>query len=285
MRERLRILQRALLRVYPRCITQAQAVALNLFLAFFPILLMALGLFSSWAGLRAEVQELTHRLRRTLPPGSQQLVLDFLTRPATHPWRWMLLGLAGTLLAGTQAMKLIMDGFRIVRGEGDCDRPGFWRHQARALFLLAATIGPGLVTVVLTVFGKQVRRQMIHAVGMPTLIRALWQMTYFGATLIFAVLMLALVYRVGSPRVRRWREVLPGAMVATLLWWVVNAAFGLYVRHAPYNLVYGSLAATIGLLIWMQFSAMVIFLGAAYNAQVLGAEPSGPVADMLAHKE
>jgi len=35
----------------------------------------------------------------------------------------------------------------------------------------------------------------------------------------------------------------------------------------PYSLVYGGLAAVIGLLIWMQLSAIIVFLGAAWNAE------------------
>jgi membrane protein len=54
--------------------------------------------------------------------------------------------------------------------------------------------------------------------------------------------------------------------VATILWWVVDMLFGFYVRHVPYGIVYGGLAAAIGLLLWMYMTAMVIFLGAAYNA-------------------
>jgi uncharacterized BrkB/YihY/UPF0761 family membrane protein len=48
---------------------------------------------------------------------------------------------------------------------------------------------------------------------------------------------------------------------------LTNALFGLYVRRVPYSLVYGGLAAVIGLLIWMQISAVIVFLGAAWNAE------------------
>jgi len=64
------------------------------------------------------------------------------------------------------------------------------------------------------------------------------------------------------------RNVLPGAMVATLLWWMVDVLFGVYVRRVPYGVVYGGLAAVIGLIIWMQLSAVIIFLGAAWNAEL-----------------
>jgi len=75
------------------------------------------------------------------------------------------------------------------------------------------------------------------------------------------------IYFVARPQEKHLSHVLPGATVATLLWWVVNAAFGLYVRTVPYNIVYGGLAAVIGLMIWMQISSVIVFFGAAWNAE------------------
>ena len=52
-----------------------------------------------------------------------------------------------------------------------------------------------------------------------------------------------------------------------MLWWVVSISLGFYLRHVPYSLVYGGLAVTIGLLIWMQFTATILLIGDAYNAE------------------
>jgi membrane protein len=35
----------------------------------------------------------------------------------------------------------------------------------------------------------------------------------------------------------------------------------------PYDVVYGGLAAAIGLLLWMYLTAVVVLIGAAYNAE------------------
>jgi uncharacterized BrkB/YihY/UPF0761 family membrane protein len=35
----------------------------------------------------------------------------------------------------------------------------------------------------------------------------------------------------------------------------------------PYAIVYGGLAAAIGLLLWMYLTATIVLLGAAYNAE------------------
>ena len=56
--------------------------------------------------------------------------------------------------------------------------------------------------------------------------------------------------------------------MATVLWWVVSIALGFYLRHVPYSLVYGGLAVTIGILIWMQSTATILLIGAAYNAEL-----------------
>jgi glycolate oxidase len=72
------------------------------------------------------------------------------------------------------------------------------------------------------------------------------------------------------PRGSRCGEVapaLPGAAATTILWWGVNLLFGMYVRKMQYGLLYGGMAAAIALMAWMEFSALIIFLGAAWNAE------------------
>ncbi len=104
---------RTLARIIPQCGMVSQAVAFNMFLAFFSILLVVLGLMSS--SLRGKTgPELVLRLSAILPPGSWQLVSEFLVRREVSPWKWVLLGWVGTLLVGSQVMKLIMEGIQLI---------------------------------------------------------------------------------------------------------------------------------------------------------------------------
>jgi membrane protein len=93
--------------------------------------------------------------------------------------------------------------------------------------------------------------------------------------MLLAMLALTVIYRVARPQEDSMRNVLPGAMLATLLWWVVDVVFGVYVRRVPYGVVYGGLAAVIGLIIWMQLSAVIVFLGAAWNAELADSRRGG----------
>jgi YihY family inner membrane protein len=252
-------------RVFPRTTMLAQAVAYNLFLAFFPALLLLVGVATSPIGRRTSMFDLIQDMTDLLPPGSQQIVSEFLVNRGPDAWKWALVGLVGTLLAGTQVMRLVMEGIQTIYG--DHDRPGYLHRQLRSVALLMVTIAPLMAAVLLGVFGRPLRQWVAYELGKSESIQALWGFFFHGTAIFLAMVSLTIIYRVARPRESSLRNVLPGAMVATALWWVADISFGFYVRRVPYNVVYGGLAAVIGLLIWMQISTVIIFLGAAWNAE------------------
>ena len=237
-----------------------------MFLAFSPMILVVLGAFAGSAAFRQALQGIIERLRIVLPPGTLSILSGFLARHSMHPWQWVLLGLGGTVLAGTQMMKLLVEGFRTVYGENE-KQNGIVKHL-RALLLLSATIVPSILIVNLVVFGRQVRNWMLHTSSMPVFIRLVWSGLYIVVSMLIALLVLAVIYRIGCPGEQTWDSVMPGAGVATILWWVVSISLGFYLRAVPYGAIYGGLAVTIGLMLWMQLTATILLLGAAYNAEV-----------------
>lgn len=259
-------------RVFPRCSTISQAIAFNVFLAFFPTFLLAVGLASSWIGSRTALLDAIRDFTQFLPPGSQGIVADFLGRRGPDLWKFALLGWFGCLIGGSQVMKLLMDGIHLIYG--DEVRLGFLHRQFRGLLLLLITMAPILVAGILGVFGRPLRHWFTRVVGQHSVVSGLWLVFFPMAAMTLAMLALTVIYWVARPKEKSLRHVLPGATLATLLWWMINALFGFYVRRVPYNVVYGGLAAVIGLLIWMQISAVIVFLGAAWNAEEADARGS-----------
>jgi len=255
---------RALARVIPQCGMVSQAVAFNMFLAFFSSLMLVVGLMSnSLRGNRGT--DLAARLSTILPPGSWQLVSDSLLRREVSPWIWVLFGWVGTLLVGSQVMKLLMEGIHLIYQ--DRDKPSFLSRQLRGLLLFCVSILVWLLALGMSVFRHAFRTLLTRELITSHFILGLWTVTLavFGGVL--TMLTLALIYRVARPVTSTWMSVLPGAAVAAMLLWAVSLAFGVYVHRIQYGPVYGGLAAAIGLMVWMEFSAMVVFLGVAWNAE------------------
>jgi len=271
-----RNLRRAFVRALRICGAQSQAVAFNLFLAYFPAMLFVFGVLTISAHSTGAVQELTLRLRALLPPVSSRLIRDYLIGGVANPWRWIGIGFGGMILVGLQVMNGLMQGFHSLHG--DARPPSLRSRLGRALVMLSLMLGPWIAAVISTVFGRQLRGWMITQFGLPVFFRVLWLVVYEGLALVTATLVLACIYRLGRTTRQQWNQVLPGAVIATLLWWVVNTAFGTYVRMMPYSVVYGGLAAVIGMMVWMNVSVMVVFIGAAYNA--VAAESASSLPDI-----
>src|SRR3989442_15383662 len=92
-------------RVFPRCSMISQAIAFNLFLAFFPALLIAVALATSRIGGKNSLFDLICHLLQFLPPGGQGIVSEFFVRRGAAARKIPSVGWAGALRAGSQGMK------------------------------------------------------------------------------------------------------------------------------------------------------------------------------------
>ena len=88
-----------------------------------------------------------------------------------------------------------------------------------------------------------------------------WVLSFVMGFLIFT-----LIYKM-APYVKvAWRQVMPGAVLAAVLFELLKAAFLFYLdRIAHFEAVYGSLSSIIVLLLWLYFSALTLVFGAEYN--------------------
>ena len=88
--------------------------------------------------------------------------------------------------------------------------------------------------------------------------------------LLIAVLMVggtALLYRYAPPRrPGGWLAVLPGSVVATVIWTLASLGFSTYVgSFGRYNQTYGVLGAAVILLLWFWLTALAVIVGAELN--------------------
>jgi len=87
-----------------------------------------------------------------------------------------------------------------------------------------------------------------------------------GFLIIFTVFSLTYMF---MPNIKTpWRHIWPGALFAAILFETVKSLFIYYLANfTSYELVYGSLASVIVLLVWVYLSAYILIIGAEFSSE------------------
>ena len=175
-----------------------------------------------------------------------------------------LLSLALALWSANAGMKAVIDALNVAYGERE--RRGFIKLTLISFALTLGVILAGLCAIAAIV----VFPVATSFLGVETLAAVLVQWLRWPLLLLALLLGLAVLYRFGPNRTKpRWQWVSVGSVVAAVLWLAGSAALSLYLsRFADYGATYGSLAAGIGLMMWLWLSAIVVLLGAELNAEI-----------------
>lgn len=272
-------------------LTVAQAIAYSAMVALFPAMIVAAAVVGMLPGALPARAQLAIFFSRVVPSDVLPLLGGYFSVNQPSRTASALLGsLAVSLIGAGNVMATLMEGFRrahelpVVRGR-------FLARRLRALALVPLSLVPMAAASALVVFGNAIAHWLAAAVPMPLrpafLALALmlrWTVALAGSTGILAV-----IYHLGTdpsthmwerlqPWLREpwnlvrhhwgWRASLPGATLATTLWFVATLLFGFYVtRFANYSRVYGSLGAGIALLVWLYLIALCVLIGSEFNAE------------------
>ena len=245
----------------------AKGVAFSAILTFFPAILVLASILSRSQSSKAFVREIFRALGRILPEGTNTNVTQYLTGTRPVQTKFLVWISILTLWTASGAMISWMEGFRHAY-----QMPKVWglvkERLIAFLMVILAGVPMGFASF-LVVSGNLIERWIMFHVGheFTPYILGLWTAVRWMIAILTSIAVIALVYHHGVPRTQPWHRVLPGSVVATMLWVCVTVLFGWYLRHyANYDVIYGSVGTAIALLIWLYLVALVVIIGAEFNA-------------------
>ena len=103
---------------------------------------------------------------------------------------------------------------------------------------------------------------------------AFWQMVFALGSYLITVALFVLVYRLLPRATVSWRDTLPGAFLAGLLWELAKYIFALSVTYFHYDQIYGSVGAVVAVLTWSYVSSLILLFGAQLTAVFHREHPS-----------
>lgn len=138
-------------------------------------------------------------------------------------------------------------------------------------FILSFFITIGFVSIIfLALFGvyyvEVVLKLFTPSYDVSWLVRNLSKIIGFVSFPLFYFILLVMFYWLGTVKIIRFRQAIPGAILTTVLFVVTTYFFALYVKNiARYNVLYGSIGSMILLMVWVNVNVYLLLFGNELN--------------------
>jgi membrane protein len=252
------------------CLSSAAALSYTTLLAMVPLLALALGILTGFPGFEDVHVRIQSFVLRNLVPQAGQAVTSALTSFIENAGRATGVGIIGLAFTSIMLFATINSAFnQIWRVERE--RPILWRV---VVYWAIISLGPMLFGAALSLSGT-IFGEITGARGMRKLIS--WLLP-----LVIEIVAFSLLYAITPNRPVRWRHAWLAGLVAALLFELLKAGYGSYLRQFPtYQSIYGALSAIPIFLLWMYLCWAVTLFG----AEVAAALPEWQSANALKEPE
>ncbi|HEY2714650.1 MAG TPA: YihY/virulence factor BrkB family protein [Solirubrobacterales bacterium] len=146
----------------------------------------------------------------------------------------------------------------------------FWKLRPLQVAVTLAMI----VLLTLLAFSLVLTGPIVAAIAKPLGISStavdIWNVAKWPVMALVFLLMLSILYYASpNAKLRGFRWITPGSLVAIVVWIVASALFGFYVSNfGSYDKTYGTLGGLIVLLLWFWISNLAILFGHQLNAEL-----------------
>jgi membrane protein len=145
----------------------------------------------------------------------------------------------------------------------------FWKlRPLQILVTLAMIVMMALLAIGLVLTGPVVEA-VANPIGLSSTAVDVWNIAKWPVMAVIFILMVdVLYYTTPNVKLRGFKWVTPGALVAIVVWAIASALFAFYVSNfSSYDKTYGTLAGFVVLLLWFWITNLAILFGHQMNAE------------------
>lgn len=242
-------------------------VAFYAFLAVFPAIAALVSIY----GLAMNPQSIHDQLSQIsgmMPQAAYEILktqLENLVTTSGSALGWsMAIGILLSLWSANKGTKSLFTGVDIAYDTSN--QRGFIKQNILTLLFTFGAVILLIISMILIVAFPA----LVGLLGLPEGIENL--IGYGRWALLAAILIwfLGEVYKYAPyKKAPKSRWVIPGALLATILWLIASWGFSFYVSNfGSYGEVYGSISAVVVLLLWLFITSFIILLGAELNSEI-----------------
>ncbi len=242
-------------------------VAFYAFLAIFPAIAALISIY----GLAMDPQNIQNQISQlygVMPQQAYEILRGQIEKLMETPgsalgWS-MAVSILFSIWSANKGTKSLFTGVEIAYDTHN-SRGFFKQNGLTLLFTFAAIILVILSMVLIVAFPA-----LVGQIGLPTTVEKLISWGRWILLAVIVVWFLGMVYKHAPDKPSsNFKWVLPGALLATLLWLIASWGFSYYVSNfGSYGEVYGSISAVVVMLLWLFLTSFIILLGAELNSEI-----------------
>jgi membrane protein len=239
-------------------------------LALFPALIAMVSLIGIFGDPRTTTAKLTEIITEIGPESSGETFkgpIESIVENQRAAGFAFVFGLAAALWSASGYVVAFIRASNVIY-ETPEGRP-FWKLRPMQIAVTLAMI----VMMALLAIGLLLTGPVVEAIAKPIGLSGtavdVWNIAKWPVMAAIFILMVdVLFYASPNVRVRGFRWVTPGAIVAIVVWAIASALFAFYVANfGSYDKIYGTLAGLVVLLLWFWITNLAILFGHQMNAE------------------
>jgi membrane protein len=247
------------------CLCLAASLAFYTALSLAPLVLLIVGVAGLVVARQQVANQLAAQIESLMGPAGRELVTSILsTATPQGGTRATVVGLGILLISATAIFGELQATLNLVWEVQPAPTGGVWAElwallKAR-LFSLALIFALAFLLLVSLVISAALAAAaaLLHGPEQTLLSRLLeLAVSLLGLTLVFALL-----FRYVPDAEIRWRDVWLGGLITAVLFTLGKTAIGYYLGQASVGSAYGAAGSLVVLLVWVYYSALIMFFGA-----------------------
>jgi membrane protein len=244
----------------------ASQLAYGCLFAIFPFFICLVAL-ASFLPVHDLAQKLLWEIQPFVPPSGYALIADNVEKVVLKRHAGLLsLGFALALWSCSSALMSLLTGMNLIYGVVD-DRRSFLVTRGLVLALTVAVGVTGILGIIVIVGGGSAGAWFSTVIGHPEFYSHLWRVLRWPVAAAMLLGVVLILFRVLPDVKLRWRDLIWGALSATVGWVFATVGFSTYLAYFPnFGAAYGTLGTVIILMTWLYINATMLFLGAQINA-------------------
>lgn len=242
----------------------AAALAYYAVFSIAPLLIIAISVAGLVFGREAAQGEIANQLNGLIGPDGAGVVQEML-RNSSKPASGLaasLIGLALLLFGASGVTAQLKSSLDEIWEVPAPPSGGLWLMVRERLMSMTLILGVGFVLMVSLVVSAIVAAMGRYFNDRLPGSEAFIQAVELAASFAVITLMFMLIFRFVPDAKVEWRDVWLGAMVTALLFTAGKILIGLYLGKSSFASVYGAAGSLVIFLVWVYYSAQILFFGA-----------------------